>query len=216
MLRNPAIKLAFRSFFAIGTLAGIIANIIFHDDVLRALSYYTVQSNVFVLLLTLMLLVYPKLSKFHVKRLKLVMASGILITFLVYHIVLYPSVVATGDFVFPFWYDFPVHTFTPLMMLLDYFLFDRESKLSAKSSMFGLIMPAFYLLYIQGYALFGGNFIIGENVSRYPYFFLDPEAVGSGWVIISLILISLLAVFIGWVLVIIDKKVRFKSAEVAK
>jgi len=212
MEKTSIVKIVFRIVFALGTLAGIIANIVFQGNLVRALSYYTLQSNLFVLIMVIALLLFPGMKPKLLKRLKFIMTSGILITFFVYHLILYPSFVATGDFEFPFWYDFPVHTFAPLMMLADFLLFDRENEIKGIQIAFCLVMPAFYLLYSQLYALLGGTFTNGENVSKYAYFFLDPDTIGSGFVLLSIVIISVFAGILGWFLSILDKKLPVLKA----
>ncbi len=193
-------------------LAGIIANIIFQGALAKALAYYTLQSNVLAVLVMMLLLVAKEPLPRLIKRLKLAACGGILITFIVYHAILYPLVISSGEIDYPFWFDFPVHTFFPLLVLGDFLLFDREVRLEWRDAPWILALPAFYLIFVEVYVALDGSFFFDGTESRYPYFFLNRELLGNGIVALLILALAVLALSLGFGLVAIDRKLALRKA----
>jgi hypothetical protein len=82
--------------------------------------------------------------------------------------------------------DLLVHYVVPLMMLLDFVLFDCPIALKKTTPLKWIAIPGIYWVYTVIYALLGGRYVIGESVSRYPYFFMDFEELGF-WMAVGLI-----------------------------
>ncbi len=184
----------------VGNLLGILLNVFDGGSVIQSLSYFTIQSNILVFCFFLYLLFQKETSDF-VENLKGGVLISIMITFIVYHTLLAPFF----DYNPPFLNNFLVHTFTPLLVLLDYFLFDPKGKLEYKSIPFWLLVPIFYFIYANIYALLGGVFEYEDSVSRYPYFFMNPDSIGWLGVIFYVLGISVFVSLISTGYVYLDK-----------
>ncbi|MDD3113201.1 MAG: Pr6Pr family membrane protein [Candidatus Izemoplasmatales bacterium] len=172
------IRLTFRLILIIGCLSGVLMNILFQKNLIRSLSYFTVQSNLFVLAI----ITIETLRKAPPGKLFMMVKTGVLMaimtTFVIYHLVLWPTLSVTPEYDFPFHIDFLVHTFTPIMMLVDYFLFSPKGLLRTREIWAVLVIPVLYLLYINLYAALGGTFEFAGEINRYPYYFLDIDRIG--------------------------------------
>jgi hypothetical protein len=148
---------------------------------LHPLIYYTLQSNLLVLLVTLLTLVLsakdmdsgsPRQRRWlHVLR--FATAPAITLTFLVFWTLL-SRIVGADYLLSP--NNLCVHTLVPLMYVLDFFLFDRETVISRPQVLWSAAMPVYYMVFAVARAE-----IIQEKLytgSRYPYFFIDLDTYG--------------------------------------
>ncbi|MDD3123593.1 MAG: Pr6Pr family membrane protein [Candidatus Izemoplasmatales bacterium] len=190
----------------IGNLIGIILSLVESDSLIQSISYFTWQSNVFVLLFFSYLLFKNKELSIKEQSVKAAVTIAILLTFIVYHTLLDPFF-NPSEYTPPFWRNFLVHTYTPLLVLLDYFLFDKKGKLQYRMVPHWLTMPFAYFIYANIYAILGGTFVFEDSVSRYPYFFMNPDKIGWGFVIIFVLVISLFISTLSILFVFLDKKI---------
>ncbi len=193
----------FRTILIVGGIYGIILNILHYDSLLQSLSFYTIQSNIFIVVVMIIYLFKKDIPSKSMLIVKISATIGILLTFLVYHLVLYPVINLTGEYDVPFINDFLVHTFTPLLAITDYLLFDKKGSLKYRDAFWFLSLPVFYFIYAQIYAFSGGIFKFESTTSRYAYFFLNADKIGWGMVaiysaalLVIIYLISLLQVFV--------------------
>ncbi|MBN2504405.1 MAG: Pr6Pr family membrane protein [Bacilli bacterium] len=201
-------KQLFRLVFAIIALMGIVLNLLYHDSVMQTLAYYTLQSNIVVFILIVYLLLRKaEMNEFAI-RLKFIATCGIFVTFVVYNFVLYPSLIVAEDYDVPLVNDLLVHTITPLLMLLDFALFDPKGYLKAKHIFYALTMPVGYFIFSQIYAISGGTFDFFDSTSRYAYFFLDVDSLGWPKVLLYIIGISLFTCFVGYILIRLDNLIH--------
>jgi hypothetical protein len=112
----------------------------------------------------------------------------VFLTFLVFHFILRPGI-QTG-----YWAEYLngfdnvcVHYLCPLWFLADYLVFDPKGKIRATDPFLWLAFPVFYYLYITVYRWAGGVFGGEEEVSGYPYFFLNPSVMGFSGVVFAMI-----------------------------
>jgi hypothetical protein len=139
---------------------------------------------------------------------KLVVTTAVLLTFFVYHLVLYPVISKMEGFDYPWPIDFLVHTFGPLYMLFDFLMFDRTREMKDIYGWYGVLGPLLYYLFVVIYGACGGRFFGDEHSSRYPYFFLDPEIIGIFGVVLSVLGIALFSAFIGFGTVLVRSMIR--------
>jgi len=176
---------------------------------LTTLSYYTIQSNLFCLILFIDLVVRMVRKQTLSPRYHSVKGGFtvmIFITFFIYHFILRPGIMTSGvDYEVYQWSDILVHYIAPLMVLIDHFLFDEALPYHPYDPLKWLMIPLGYWLYTLLYASLGGRYIIGDYVSKYPYFFLNFEEFGVLWVLISVVLLSLFYVAMGYGLMQLDK-----------
>ena len=133
----------------------------------------------------------------------------ITVTFLIYHFVLIPQATAVGS-AFDF-FGLPnvlAHYVVPIMMILDWLLFEKKNSYRPYDPLLWLIFPIVYfvIILIRGY--FGG--IIKMIGSKYPYFFIDVDALGMNQVWINAGFASLFFLLIGYLIFFVD---RFRIAD---
>ncbi len=208
--KRPIIAFVYRVLFIIFCSWGLILNFAkWESPFMTTLSYYTIQSNLFCLVLFIDLLVrkirkQPLTPLFH--SVKGGFTVMIFITFFIYHFVLRPGIIASGvDYQVYQWSDILVHYIAPLMVVIDHFIFDELKPYHRIDPIRWLAIPLGYWVYTLIFAALGGRYIINDYVSRYPYFFLNVEELGVLWVSISIITISLFYVGTGYGLIQLDR-----------
>lgn len=164
--------------------------------------YFTVQSNVTIMVISLIFLVDNIRVLFKMKSflnqflylLKYLFTIAITITFLVFFVLLAPTL--SIGYLLSF-NNFSLHAIVPILAIIDFFLFDKDIKLNKINCLLGLSMPIYYLIFVFiGYPL---RFNYGGNL-KFPYFFLDFEqngwfTIGNNigvfyWIIILLVFIT--------------------------
>ena len=196
----------YRFLFVFTCLCGIILGILDRssDSFMgngTALNFYTLQSNIWVLVLETYLLLksifsirtdrnsFPnEKSKFganlakqddsywNVEVIKYILTVAIILTYLVYWLMLAPFLKA--EYV---WKpsNFLLHGTTPLMMLLDFLLLDREKNLPAHAIVLTVIPALVYFIFAFVRAEVSSvRLTLG---SRYPYWFMDVDAFRLVW-----------------------------------
>jgi len=199
-MKKQPLSLYLRMIFCLLCLMGIIVIVSKNPDPLSSLSYYTIQSNLLCLVVMGIIVYRQWQGKSLDSRCMHIVKSGtlmaILLTFLVFNIVLLPSMIeqnmaryitGLGNIL--------VHYFTPLYFLLDYLLFDPKGQLRKTDPIWWPAFPIYYFIYANIYAACGGTYSDGETYSRFPYFFIDPDIIGAGGVAIAVALI--IAFYIG-------------------
>lgn len=142
--------------------------------------YFTVQSNIFIILMALITLVDEVVSIFTKKSfmnqvllyIKFSATVAITITFIVFFTMLAPLL--GPDYLLSF-NNFSLHAIVPIIAIVDFILFDTKINLSYPKSLFGCIPPLCYMIFVYlGVPL---KFQYGENL-KFPYFFLDYDTNG--------------------------------------
>ncbi len=204
---------AFKTAIIICCLIGILSNIITTTSIPSILSFYTIQSNLFVLtfyfLYKVISLFKEDLEKSEIYYfLKGGMTMVILLTFFVYIVALSPTeftmdINTSVEKVFRVSNIF-VHFINPILVLLDYFLFDEKGHFSMKYPMKWVMFPFVYLIYVYSYSLCGGTFFGTGGSKKYAYFFLDVDKIGVLGVAKYLAIIAIVYISISYLLVFID------------
>lgn len=203
LVQSKKFVITYRLFFVLLCAYGIYLNII--DKSMESfmgngtcLNFYTLQSNIWVFVLEIFLLVHLIIEVVRIKRcradvcdvndekiakqeltkenliiLKYIVTVAICLTFLVYWCMLAPYLglkyLLTPSNVI-------VHGITPLLMLIDYFTFDRKIKLKKKAILLTLIPPIYYFAFALVRAEISTTRLTGG--SRYPYWFIDVDMFG--------------------------------------
>lgn len=141
-----------------------------------SLSYYTIQSNLWALgvtlaALALMLLGVAEPDWF--KLLRFVLAVAILVTFLVFWTMLAPMMPPAY---LPSLSNLSLHTLVPLLLLADTLFCDRGLPPTKKQVLFCVLPPVWYLLFAMVRAEVSDR--VFADGSRYPYWFLDVDKLG--------------------------------------
>lgn len=209
-------SVCYRILVVLSLLAGILINVIKTKSVSAILSYFTLQSNI-LCFAVFASIVFMELRKKNYKSEVYYLVKGgitiaILITGLTYLFALSP----TG-----FCMDFQqktlanktisnllVHVVSPILVTLDYFLFDEKGHFKRYYPIIWLCIPFDYLLYVYTYSSSGGTFFNIGGSKKFAYFFLDYEKIGYLGVAKWIVLITLCILFISYLLVWFDGKMR--------
>ena len=170
-----------RAFMFLAAFTGIYLEITKHGG-LGMLLYYTVLSNLLVMIFTGYLLWKMRREGDHwqsssLLRLKGGITMSIMITCVIYHFMLAPL---TKDF-----YrleNFLCHYIVPLWFLVDTIIFDKSRQYKCFDPIVWTVLPLLYM----GFAILNG-FVLKMDVpnakdSPFPYFFLNANKYGWGFV----------------------------------
>ena len=187
-IKNRFISAGFKLIYLAGAIYGVLLNLFAPGaEVWSALSFYTMQSNLFCIALTLVLLACDLTDiDYHENRLytalRFCALVSIFLTFTVYHAVLEPRMNAEYPAYFNGFslFDALIHTYTPVMLLIDYLLFDEKGLFRWWYVPLSAAVPLLYAVYLAVYSVTGGVFVTFNQVCSAPYFFLDYQTLGTG------------------------------------
>lgn len=142
--------------------------------------FFTVQSNIFVMLIALLFLINEVVLLISKKNLinqvllhiKYVATVAITITFLVFFTMLAPLM--GMDYLLSF-KNFSLHAIVPILAIVDFFLFDKDIQLTYKSSLLATISPISYVVFVYAGRIFSLKY---TQDLYYPYFFLNIDSNG--------------------------------------
>ena len=142
--------------------------------------FFTVQSNIFIMLMVLIFLINEVVvliaNKSFINQtllhIKYVATVAITVTFLVFFTIL--ASLMGIDYLLSF-NNFSLHAIVPILAIVDFFLFDKDIKLTYKSSLLATISPICYVIFVYIGAIFKLEY--SENL-HYPYFFLNIDTNG--------------------------------------
>ena len=194
LLQKRLVAVFYRGLFMIIALVGVVFNtkIFTADFSPTTLLYYTTQSNLLAFALFTYLFVRTFICIRKTSSLKgpvsfapnltFIVMIDIILTFLVFWALLAPTMINTEYDLLSF-SNLAVHTITPLAVVGEYFLFNREKKLGKKHVFAVLIYPLIYsssALIIGAFRLVDYyTFGVGEGATYFPYFFLDFYTHGA-------------------------------------
>ena len=101
-----------------------------------------------------------------------------------------------------------VHLIIPLLVILDYIIFDKKGNLKKKYPLIWAIPLLVYQGIITVYSLLGGKFIDGAD---FPYVYMDTAKFGELGVLVNYILIFSIFMVCGVLVVLIDSYVGKKE-----
>lgn len=146
-----------------------------------ALNFYTLQSNLWIFILELVLLLLTiiedvkqvSIIKEKMIVLKFVMTVAILVTFIVYWSMLAPYVAQKNVLALS---NVILHAISPILMLVDFLVFDREYTFKKNNVYLTIIPPLYYLIFAMVRAEISDT--VFTQGSRYPYWFIDIDTFG--------------------------------------
>ena len=131
---------------------------------------------------------------------------GITVTGLVAYFLLdHGEVFVNGVFKFN---NFILHDVTPICAVLDWLLFDEKPTMSFKEPLIWPLYPLTYFAYIIVLVLGFGVQI--KEKSRWPYGFMDFDKLGVPTVALTIVILIVVFVALGYLYVVIDKKLGEK------
>lgn len=98
--------------------------------------------------------------------------------------------------------NYLLHYAAPILTLLDWLLFDIKKVFKRAYPLLWLTIPFCYTVFVFIRAETGG--LIGGTGSRYPYYFLDADALGMSGVTAYAGLLALAFLVLGYVFYILD------------
>lgn len=200
------IKLLPRVILLLGVSTGLFLGM--YPDKLYKLTFYTFESNTLVFLFYLFLLIQmfrngknTKADEYY--RFKACVTINITLTFLVYAILLAPSVSPEKMFTAD---NLLLHYIVPVLCIVDWLIFDKKGKYRITDPFLWSVFPIGYCIFalVKG-AVFRVP-IPDEKNSPFPYFFLNIDKIGWGGFIKYLIIILTAYILIGYVMLLLKKK----------
>ena len=181
--------------------------------------YFTIQTNIFIAVLEIILVGCQILSMCG-EKLPFLESKGfsfirtlatffITITGVIYCFVLAPAGMHFDKKPLSVLFDLRnvlLHITVPVMSIIDHLFHCPKGNLKYKHAPFFLIYPLFYFALVNIRAIFSTKrFIDG---SLYPYFFLDPYLDGQGWGMVAIYLTVICLIFVGLAMlyIFLDKK----------
>lgn len=215
-MEKRKISFIYRLLVILSLFSGLILNLTTTSSVQFLISYYTMQSNMICLfgfiafqLADILQLNYRENDIYYV--IKGIITIAIIVTGLVYVIALLPNnmpmytitrygrtLKAVGNIL--------VHIISPILVALDYFLFDQKGKFKYYYPFIWLCFPLIYIIYVFAYRAIGGRFFSIGGSREFGYFFLDYTQIGITKVILSITCITIGIIGLGFFWVWIDKK----------
>lgn len=211
-MTKKRISLCYKILVILSLLIGIIINLKNTSSIISLLSYYTLQSNIICLIAFLCYLVSEIRGKKYKSDIyyliKGAIVIAIIITALVYRFALAPNGFEMTSLATAIdnkkIANFLVHTLSPILVVLDYFIFDEKGKFKFYYPIIWLVIPLNYILYVYTYSSHGGTFYSIGGSRQFAYFFLDYNAIGYIGVLKWIMLFSIIILIISYVLVFFD------------
>jgi hypothetical protein len=163
-----------------------------HRSLVNFFSFFTVQSNILVLAMSVVVVAGRALDGDALRVLQLAALTGITVTGVVYGTVIAPYVNPVGA---ERVYDTIFHYVVPAMAVLGFLLFRPRTPLQRRDLAF-IVWPLAWIAYtlVRGGVGHPG-FLRGDGTrSSYPYGFLDVDLHGWGAVVLAIVGVAVLLV----------------------
>jgi len=169
----------------------------------RALFTFTYQSNLLLVFGFLAMLVLRENAARYYISISVILATTF--TGLIYNFLLVP--VAQAPMFYTSYVNFSTHVLAMSLALVNYFVFEKKGCFGYRHVLAGMIFPGIY------WAVFLN---IGDRINFFPYFFMNPNAVG--WLMVFVWFGALLLAFVGLglLLMLYDKRSAKKIQMVDK
>lgn len=161
--------------------------------VLDFFSYFTILSNIVVVVVATMLWRNPNRNSGLFRVMRLDSLIMITVTGLVYAIVLAPNAQLQG---WEYVSNTLEHYITPILTVLVFILIGPRGLIRVRTIFLALILPLIWV----GYSL-----ARGAVIDSYPYGFLDAARYGYGTVLINIVGVVSIGVLVGFIFLGIDK-----------
>lgn len=214
MLRRR-LSIIYKFFIILSTAIGITLNIASTTSVLSMVSYFTILSNFFCLTSTVVFLILSFMKKDYSSSKIYYVIKGSMVIMIFLTGVIYTIGQVSSNFENGIQSMTPgnilVHKVSPLLVITDYFFFDKKGFFKFRYTIYWIILPVIYVIYVYFYSDHGGRFFQIGGSEKYGYFFLDYEALGYLNVMKWLFLILVFLICASMFLVFIDHAVGKKE-----
>jgi hypothetical protein len=192
---------------------GIAINLVGSTNMLELMSYFTMISNLMVVLVlslnALLLLKVVRLDERLLIKIKCSTIVATVLMMLVYNFVLIPYLrVNIPTYQIYSLKDIFIHFLSPIIILADYIIFDEKGLLEYRDGFSFIYYLLIYAAYVIVYELLGGRFIISGVESIYPYFFLNIEQQGIWLTLFISLMIAFVFIGFGLILVFVDQMLK--------
>jgi hypothetical protein len=167
--------------------------------VLRFFSYFTVESNVIVIVTTLMLARDPERDGRWFRVGRIAGLIGIFVTFVVYLVALRPFLKLSGLAAVT---DTGFHIVTPLLAVGGWVIFGPRPRFERSTLLWSLAWPGIYFVY---------SLIHGGITGWYPYPFVDIGKIGYPSALLNLAVVAVLLLVVGTIFVWLDTRLKRTS-----
>ena len=210
---KKTIALIIRIGIVIATTIGLFLQL--YPNQWHQLTYYTLLSNIvvwafFLYLLGVMRTDFDKTtSSTALLRTKGGVTIAIMLTFLVYHFMLAP-IAKNVDFYN--WKNYLLHYTSPILVILDWVLFDKRHVYKWLDPIRWTALPLLYTVFalIKGYVF--QIPIPDQSHSPYPYFFVDINQIGWNGFAMYFVAILVGYMLLGYIMLLV-KGVQKKKAK---
>lgn len=218
-MKERKISTIYKLLVALSLLTGILLNVMNTTSVTAILSYYTLQSNIicfamFVAIIVAIFLKEDYRSNNIYYLLKGAVIIAMLVTAIIYQISLMPNnfnmEVANTNNTAKYWANEFVHKISPVLVLMDYILFDDKGNFKYYYPVIWLFIPLNYVIYVYTYSTQGGRFYGVGGSKQFAYIFLDYNQIGYIGVMKSIIIIAILILLMSYFLVFLDRRQKRK------
>lgn len=178
------------------------------------LNYYTLMSNILCAVYFLPAVFYTlkNTEKTMMPQLKGALVMCITVTGMVYHFMLAGKFEMQGTLLVS---NMLLHYVVPIMTVLDWILFDHKGNYKRFSPFLWLIAPLVYFIYVV--VRVAGGALLGPYGAKYPYYFMDIDALGLGTVMLINLVMAVFFLILGYIIVWIDhllqRKIQNKSSK---
>lgn len=151
------------------------ADCVFLTQTCRAsnlLSYFTIQSNIAFVVLTIFLMIWTVIGKHETRLvtvLRAVVTSYLILSGATFAVLIVTAGLGEFEFLVPLSSKI-LHFVTPVYALVDFFFAPGRRRINFLLTLWVLVYPVIYAI---------GTVIRGRTLQWYPYVFFDPNWVGS-------------------------------------
>lgn len=218
IMKERKVSIIFKLLVVMSLLAGILLNVVHTTSISAILSYYTLQSNIVCLIMFLGIIIAIMSKNNYRTSIYYLLKGGstmaILITGITYQIALAPNnfymEVSYTIQTERYWANLLVHIVSPILVLLDYVLFDEKGNFKYYYPIIWLFLPLGYVIYVYSYSARGGSFYGIGGSREFAYIFLDYNQIGYASVFKSIMIIAILILLVSYIFVFLDRKVKHK------
>jgi len=161
--------------------------------VARLVSYFTIQSNGLVAVVTALLTVDPARDGRLFRVLRLAMVVAIAVTALVHYVALRPLLHLTGG---SWWADLGLHVVVPLLALTGWLAFGPRPRIDLATAAWALLWPLLWLAWALG---------VGSVTGWYPYPFLNAGVLGYPRVLLTSVVVTVVFLVLIGAAAIVDR-----------